>query len=502
MHARFPPLLLLAVALGLAGCDAGAPGNGPGAEDQLHYGDIAFKPCSLSGGGAEAVEAQCATVSVPENHDAPDGRRIDLAVAWVPAKGMAEDDPIVMIAGGPGQSALESYPEVAGAFADARRNRHVVLVDARGTGGSRPLKCADDEGRSAFTDEGEDTAAAARAFAERCRDQLSKDSDLRFYGTADHVRDLDMVRDRIGAPQLNLVGVSYGTRVAQQYAKRFPERTRTVVLDSVVPNTLVLGQDHARNLEDALQRQFARCRAEPACVGSLGDPGAHLDQVRTTLRAGGIEPVRFRDPTSGEWRSEVPTYNDLAALLRMYSYLPAASATLPLLLSEAAEGRYEALLAQSRMLSENVGESIMHGMQLSVMCSEDAADMRIEEGDAATVLGNELVAYTRAQCAVWPKGRRADDFRAPLAGDVPVLAISGEHDPVTPPRYGDEVVEALPNGRHLVLPGQGHSVLGVGCMPKLFAQFVERADAAGLDAGCLERLAPTPPFAGNYGWEP
>jgi pimeloyl-ACP methyl ester carboxylesterase len=85
---------------------------------------------------------------------------------------------------------------------------------------------------------------------------------------------------------------------------------------------------------------------------------------------------------------------------------------------------------------------------------------------------------------------------------VPLLAVSGELDPVTPPRYGDAVVEHLPNARHLVLPGQGHSVIGTGCMPKLFAQFIETADAAALDAKCLERLSAQPPFAGNYGWEP
>jgi len=83
-----------------------------------------------------------------------------------------------------------------------------------------------------------------------------------------------------------------------------------------------------------------------------------------------------------------------------------------------------------------------------------------------------------------------------------VLALSGEFDPVTPPRYGAEVIKSLPKGRLLILPGQGHSVLGIGCMPKLFAQFVESADAKALDASCLKRLKPTPPFAGNYGWEP
>lgn len=103
---------------------------------------------------------------------------------------------------------------------------------------------------------------------------------------------------------------------------------------------------------------------------------------------------------------------------------------------------------------------------------------------------------------MWPKGKRDPDFRKPLRGDLPVLAISGEFDPVTPPRYGDEVVKTLPNGRHLILPGQGHSVLTTGCMPELFAQFLETADAKGLDVECLKRLKAAPPFAGNYGWEP
>lgn len=494
--------LLLSTALALTAC-APATGDPAVARDgRLQYGSLAFSPCSLATTGADAVEAQCTTLDVPENHDAPEGREITLAIAWLPARGLAEDDPIFMIAGGPGQSALESYPQGARAFADVRRSRHVVLVDARGTGGSHPLKCEGADGDNAFVDANDASPEGAAAFAVRCRDALSKTTDLRFYGTADHVRDLDLVRERLGAERINLVGISYGTRVAQQYAARHPGHVRTVVLDSVVPNTLALGQDHARNLEAALETQFARCRNVPACGDSLGDPRRQLDAVRDALRAGGIAPVRFRDPVSGAWRTEVPQYGDLAALLRMYSYQPLTATTLPLLLHEASEGRYEALLAQSRMLTDSIGDSIMHGMQLSVMCTEDADDMRIDNGDDATVLGNELVAFSQAQCAVWPKGTRDPAFRTPLAGDVPLLAISGEFDPVTPPRYGDAVVATLPNARHLVLPGQGHNVIGAGCMPKLFAQFVERADVSALDTACLARLSPLPPFAGNHGWEP
>lgn len=497
------PLMTLAAALALAACgNASAPRAGVSTGNGLRYGALVFKPCALSVARLDAVEAQCATVPVPENHDAPQGRRIDLAVAWIPAKGEAQPDPIYMIAGGPGQSALESYPMVHAAFADARRTRHVILVDARGTGGSHPLKCTDRAGKSAVMEEGDESPDAARAFAERCRDALARTSDLRYYTTTDHIRDLDLVRSRLGADKINLVGISYGTRVAQQYAKRYPQHTRTVTLDSVAPNSLVLGQEHARNLEAALKQQFARCRADASCARNLGDPAAQLVAVRQRLQAGGLPAVRYRDPTTGEWRSEVPTFGHLGTLLRLYAYQPQAAATLPLVLHEASAGRYETLLAQSRLIMGSVSDAIMHGMQLSVSCSEDGDELKVDEADADSVLGTDFVAFARAQCAVWPRGRRPADFRAPLAGDVPVLALSGEFDPVTPPRYGDEVVKPLRNGRHLVLPGQGHSVLGIGCMPKLFAQFIESADAARLDAGCLARLKPTPPFAGAYGWEP
>lgn len=500
---RLAPLLALAVLL--AACDAGpqrTTGPRTDAQGALRYGDIHFEPCALDAAGNLSVEAQCARLSVPEDHQAPDGRQIELAIALVPASGMAEADPVYMIAGGPGQSALESYPMLHAAFRDVRRSRHVILVDARGTGGSHPLHCRIDEDDPLFSDPAGESPEAARLFAERCRDVLQRDADLRHYTTADHVRDLDTVRRRLGVERINLVGISYGTRVAQQYAAAHPDHTRALVLDSVVPNSLVLGQDHARNLEDALDVQFARCRDDDACAANLGDPRQQLALVRERLQAGGIAPVRYRDPVSGDWREEVPRFGHLAGLLRMYAYHPSMSATLPLLLHEAAQERYESLLAQARMLSRDLGDAIAMGMSLSVSCSEDADEFRDGGGNEDTVLGDDFVAMLQAQCSVWPKGTRAEGFRVPLSGEVPVLAISGEFDPVTPARYGDEVVEHLPNGRHLVLPGQGHGVLGIGCMPKLFAQFVEATDAAALDGACLDRLSAQPPFAGNYGWEP
>jgi pimeloyl-ACP methyl ester carboxylesterase len=117
-------------------------------------------------------------------------------------------------------------------------------------------------------------------------------------------------------------------------------------------------------------------------------------------------------------------------------------------------------------------------------------------------MGTAFVDTLKAQCAAWPRGRMPKDFHAPVRSDRPVLLLSGEFDPVTPPRYGEQVLATLPNGRHLVARGRGHNVMVAGCVPRLMARFIGSADAAALDVGCLDQLTYTPPFTGAYGWEP
>ena len=462
-------------------------------------GSLEFKPCSLSAPfSGESLPAQCTTLAVPENPAAPAGRKIKLKLAWIPAEreDAAEPDPVLMLAGGPGQSALESYPGASRAFADLRKKRHIVLVDQRGTGGSNALTCKENLDESQLP-----SPEVARDYTQRCVDSLLKRADPRFYTTTEAIQDLESVRKAIGAPQLNLVGISYGTRVAQQYAARYPATTRTIVLDSVAPNSLVLGNEFARNLEDALDLQFARCAKTPACVQRLGDPRAKLQALMAKLET---DPplVTYRDGITGESKQDTLTPALVTGLVRMYAYMPMASALLPLQLNEAANGRYDALMALSQMLNTQMSESITMGMQLSVICSEDGSELKANPADEGTLLGNDFAKYLSAQCSVWPKGTRPANFRAPLKTPVPALLLSGEFDPVTPPRYGDEVVKTLKNGRHLVLRGQGHNVIGIGCMPRLMAKFVDGADAKVLDATCLDRLPYTPPFTGFHGWEP
>ena len=499
-----PLMLALAIAATLlAGCKqqpAGAPAGGDAGKLRT-LGSLQFKPCSLVSPlpNGEPLEAQCTTLSVPEEHGKQGGRTIALNIAWIPPRNTSDPaaDPVFFLAGGPGQAAVATFPGLAPVFKDVMKDRGVVLVDQRGTGKSNPLNC-----KSEGSEQNGSDPAAARAWIEGCIAELSKKADLRRYTTTDAVADLEAVRKAIGADTINLVGVSYGTRMAQQYALRHPQHVRTLTLDSPVPNTLGLGNIFAGNLDSALQAQFALCKESPTCKQRMGDPRAELQSVLTRLRANPVE-VTYRDGSTGEEVTETITADHVAGLVRMYAYMPAVGALLPQLIREASQGRYANLMALAKMMQGDLAESMSMGMQMSVICTEDADSMVVRAEDADTVLGNRMVESMAAMCEAWPKGDKPADFNTALKGELPVLVLTGEFDPVTPPKYGEEIAnKGLPKARWLDLKGQGHSVLGAGCMPKLFAQFIEKADAKALDAKCLDKLAYVPPFTSYNGWEP
>lgn len=465
-------------------------------------GEIAFVKCELPVVGTRPtnpINAECATLSVPENWATPEGRKLELAIAFIPSRSpKAAPDPVFMLAGGPGQSARESWRTVAGAFRNILADRHVVLLDQRGTGASARFDCPSDP------DDGLSVAPAPEvvaAMSRACVAAVADKYDPRYFTTEDAARDLDFVREKIGAPQVNLVGISYGTRMAQIYYKRYPQKVRTLVLDSMVPNELILGTEHAQNLEDTLKAQLARCTADAECQAKFGDPYATLRQLGSEL-AITERRVSVRDPRTGEVIDRALNRGALAIVARMYAYSPETMALLPVTLAEARAGRFEPLLAQALMMSDDLGSQISMGMHWSVLCTEDAAGYAPRPQDAELLLGQDFIDVTTAWCGAWPKVPANPDFHEAISGDVPALLLSGEFDPVTPPRYGDQIHKTLPKSRHLVAPGQGHSVMGRGCLPRLVTQFIKEADVSKLEPKCLAQLSPAPFFLNLSGAAP
>lgn len=463
------------------------------------FGSIDFTPCTLKGSQhVSAIAANCAHLAVPENPARPDGRKIDLRLAIIFSHSpKAKPDWVTLIAGGPGQSAIDAFPDDQMAFEPLHRHHNILLVDQRGTGGSHPLRCPQSDWNAANGDE----PGQLRQFAETCRKTLEGDADLAQYTTAHAVEDLDAVRKAMALGPLDIVGVSYGTRVALDYLRRHPEGVRSVILDSVVPPELALGQDFAANLDTALTKIFAQCVRDKDCHGRFGDPAATLVDLRKRLASKPMQ-AEIPDPVTGALNASTLYPSTLAGIVRLYAYSPEFVSLLPLLIDEADHDRPQPMLAQGRFIFGRFADSMAMGMQLSVSCAEDVSLLREPPPAPDSLMGPAFVSGLKAECEVWPKGAMASDFHAPVQSDKPVLLLEGEWDPVTPPRYAESVASHLPNSKLLVAAGQGHSVMGRGCLPKLARDFVERADVKALDSSCLKTFGPTPAFTEYLGAGP
>jgi pimeloyl-ACP methyl ester carboxylesterase len=465
-------------------------------------GGLDLTACELPHLGSGATTAAwCTDFDVAENPAEPAGRHIGLHLALIrSAAERPAPDIVVMLAGGPGEAGTVAFAET-GAYAGLLKHHDVLLIDQRGTGGSNALSCEKTSKEMRTQEDETPPPEEIRKVVAACLAEVQGKADPRYYTTTVAVDDLEKVRLKLGAPLFDVFGGSYGTRVAQQYLMRHPEGVRSVVLDSPVPNRVMLGEGFGGNLESALRQDFADCTAAPACTKAYGDPMQTLHKLRDELTAHPHE-VTFRDPRSFEPVTRMLTPSRLVLVVRMFAYEPESAALLPLSIDAAAHGDFTPLLGQERLLTADLARDMNGGMSMSVICSEDADQVRELPEDADTMLGNRLVDGLKTQCGIWPHGAKPEDFHAPLHSGKPVLILSGSRDPVTPPKWGEEIMQGLSNARHLVLKGQGHGVFVRGCMPKLIEQFIDNPDPGKLDASCLDRLGPTPAFVDFNGAAP
>ncbi len=494
--------LATGVVAGLAACAGPAtePADGAGEGPRR---SLALEPCHLSTFGLpQRVEAECGTLEVAENPDDPEGRRIELFVAVLPAVSRnAQPDPLFLLAGGPGQAASEAFLSTLGLLDAINKERDLVLVDQRGTGKSNRLQCFEDLALDELIEAGED---AILDLVEQCRDALAETADPRFYTTPIAMDDLDAVRAALGYEQINLYGVSYGTRAALTYLQRHEDRVRSVILDSVVPQDLALGSTVARDAQRAADLIFERCAADAGCAEAYPDVAGQLDALLTRLETS-PRTVELAHPLSGEHTEVRMTRDVVASTVRLLSYTPETAGLLPLLIHQAnTVGDLVPLAAQGVQIGGNLSASLAAGMAYSVQCAEDAPFLDAEQAKAwgeSSYLG-DFAATMAELCEIWPRGEVPEGFKMPVTSDVPVLLLSGQVDPVTPPEYGDRAAATLANSLHLVAPGQGHNVLPRGCVRRIAEDFLEGvggvADSGSrlpeLETECVQDLEPMPFF--------
>jgi pimeloyl-ACP methyl ester carboxylesterase len=450
-------------------------------------GSVQLKPCNNPSLTSDAL---CVKYEVFENRATRTGRRIPLNIILLPAKSAKPaPDPLFYLAGGPGAAAT-GYAE-AGFMPGLRRNRDVVLVDQRGTGESNPLNCAPFGTRQDMSGYFGEQFPVEKIRA--CRAELEKVADLKLYTTSIAMDDLDEVRAALGYDRINVYGGSYGSTTSLAYLRQHGDHVRAVAIFGVAPPSAKIPLSFARGVQDAVNRMFADCAADQACKTAYPNLEAEFKKVIARFDNGPVE-VEVPNVYTQSTQKVMVTRDAFVDGIRQMLYVPNAAAALPALIHIAADGDLGRLVGTAFQVVSQIDARISRGMQLSVICAEDApfiTEEDVKTTSANSFYGDARVRPTLKACAEWPQAKVAASFLDPVKSDVPVLLVSGELDPVTPPWLAQMVAKTLTRSRLLVVPNATHN--SYECIENIVADFIDKGTTEGLDISCTEKIR-RPPF--------
>jgi pimeloyl-ACP methyl ester carboxylesterase len=449
----------------------------------------AERSCHLP--GAEDT-LRCITVPVPLDYGTPAGAQLKLHVTVAPAfREGARPDPVFVLAGGPGEAGSEVLPLLSTAFRRTRATRDIVFIDQRGTGLSGKLDCATRPEQESMTEAQLDAevraciAAAKAPFAD--------------YTTAAAARDIEQVRRALGYGKVNVWGGSYGTRLAQAYARAFPAGVRSLVLDAVAAPEQVIPAG-GRDSQAALDKLFDQCAKDAGCRKAFPAVRSEFAALERKVAAGAVRQTMPDPRTARQVEVSVSSARFLGTVHSML-YTPADARRLPFLIHSAWLGHWEPFIARHNVagdLSADGSSALL--LHLAVVCAEDVPRLtpQLLAADAALIT-KPTVERLPPLCAAMRVPAVA--YREPAPIDAPALLLSGALDPVTPPHRAASAARHMPHAQLVVVANAGHGVSQLGCAPRLLRAFFDRPRQP-LDAACLSEI-PAPTFQlGSAGPQP
>lgn len=418
-------------------------------------------PCPDTVDPTERID--CGVLVVPENRARKDSRDIRLPVMRLRSRAEhPAPDPVLFMPGGPGVSALER-------LRSGRKNplldeRDMVAIEPRGGRMAQPaLECPDINALkgevAAGRLRGQKAREAMTEAARRCRATLTAAGvDLDGYTTSATADDIDALREALGYQTMNLQGLSYSTRLMLAVLRRHPAGVRSLILDSVLPPEVNYDEVAAMNVWRSLNLVFDGCAIDRECGAAHPDLRKRFNQLVAAADRKPLPLVLKESVTKGR-PVEVRGAQVVDAL---YSALhdPQRIPFLPRVISRAAAGDYSEL---TPLVEDSQGPSTMTwGLRLSVWCSEeipfeDPARIAAQRSLAMGLGGTDEGTASVETCRAWNVAPVPAEENTAVKSTVPVLVFAGEFDPDTPPEWGRQLLETLPEARYVEFRGHSHA---------------------------------------------
>lgn len=442
--------------------------------------NLTLENCHL---GEIRSQVKCGKLEVPENYQQPDGDKIAVNFAVLPAIDDSEYKvPLMFLAGGPGQAAVELATGLNRVFSEVRKTRDIILVDQRGTGKSSALSCefeAVDNVYSALPD------AVNPQEVIDCVDQFK--GDVTQYNSENAIRDFDAVRAALGHNKLNIYGGSYGTRAGLVFMRMFPESLESVVLDSVGPIEVpigLFGQSGARSFNMLIDN----CKNSEPCYKAFPNLAEEFQSVKNRLAKKPVS-LDILHPRLGTPTKLIIDETKFTGNLRFQLYGMEGRSMVPLVIHQAFLGNYQPLIG---LMARTEGEQLVYtGLLFNIVCNEDMP--RLSIADKAADADNNFdgkdsqLAWSMV-CPFFPKYRPSEDFYQRVTADIPTLILSGNLDPVTPPSNGEYSAKSLPNSHHIVIENASHTVAMSTCASDIINEFLTSKTPSKLDESCLKDI--------------
>jgi pimeloyl-ACP methyl ester carboxylesterase len=483
---------LLSVSLLLGACEATIPTEAsptPRVAEQnptKQYGAFESKECWFD--VPENLSIECGYIAVPEDHFSPNENTLRLAVVILHDQSEGhQPDPVVLLAGGPGERVAANAYELSQVIAPLHPNRDLVIFDQRGVGLSEPaLECPEFlDALLDNLDQADNDQVVKQQFESlmACRDRyVTEGINLSAYNTRQSAADVEVLRVALGYEQINLYGASYGSQLAQAVMRDYPGHIRSVAMNSVLPTEKSIFLDTSFTASNAILDLLNACKEDQACVASYPRLQQELFDVVEALNLNPI-PMTLTNPLSGEQYEALLTGDSVVGNLFTFLYISRIIPVLPQAIHNVYEGDYS-LMQQLSSTRLALLDELSRGTMLSVLCRDDLIgrtpqdqlDIRASLPDplVSDIADQDLIEYGAfGLCDHWPVKQDEPWVKAPVLSNIPTLLLAGEFDPITPPSYAQLVAENLENATIIELPGMGHDVLSSPCAQSIAGAFIE-----------------------------